>query len=259
MHATSGCWKQEPGAPLRRASLYIDRDNAKADRLLGALLTRTLDAEVEMDPKALALRYFDVGYLTATFREVGVPTSFGPATNGNKLHAEAPGYPWLVRAYKLAEEARDMALGLALVTAGTRMSEHTMFLERAVKASEADDTQRNDLGIRVQPLEAAPVEGAASKKVPVKIIIPMDSLTLMPDGEDLTGKVSIFVRFARGDGAMSEVSRRTNDFRFPASTRGRRKELTIQTEFTLEQDVQRVSIGVVDELSQVSGFATYEP
>lgn len=142
----------------------------------------------------------------------------------------------------------------------TGMTERTQEAaqDAAVTAALSHDAQKNDLGIRLQPLETTALDGGASK-VPVKIIIPMDALTLLPDGEDLTGKISIFVRFARTDGVMSEVSRRTNDFRFPASTRSRRKELTIQTDFTVEPDVQRVSVGVVDELSQATGFATYDP
>jgi VWFA-related protein len=125
-------------------------------------------------------------------------------------------------------------------------------------AALSHDAQKNELGISLQFLDAVAAADGGTK-VPIRIVIPMDALTLMPDGTDLTGKLSIFVRFARNDGVMSEVSRRTNEFRFPASTRSRRKELTIQTDLTMDPGVRRVSVGVVDELSQISGFAIWEP
>ena len=143
---------------IRRAVLYIERDTPKADRLFGTLLTRTLDAEVVMDPKVRALRYFDAGYLAATLQQAGIETSFQPDNGKHDLH-RVPGYAWMVRGYKMTELDGDMALGLALVTADTRLSEHTMFLERAVKTTKADDAPRNDLlgwigSIRGTTLEA---------------------------------------------------------------------------------------------------------
>jgi len=154
---------------LRRATLYIERDVSKADRLLGALLTRTLDAEVVMDPKTLALRYFDAGYLAATFQQSGVHTSFGPVANGNKLHAEMPGYPWLVRAWKLSESNSDMALAIALVTADTRMSEHTMFLESAAKSIAANDEPRSDLLEWIGKIRGTTLEAIREKYPPAHV------------------------------------------------------------------------------------------
>lgn len=129
---------------IRRATIYIGGDGAQADRLLGSLLTRALDAEVEMNEKTLALRYFDAGYLAATFQQAGVETSFGPTNGQHELHRVA-GYAWMVRGYKMTDLDGDFALALALATADTRLTEHTMFLERAVKTAAADDSARNDL------------------------------------------------------------------------------------------------------------------
>jgi hypothetical protein len=152
---------------LRRATVYIGQDPSRADDLLGSLLTRTLDAEVTMDAKALALCYFDAGYFAATLNQAGVKTSFGPQNGKHDLHRVA-GYAWMVRGYKIADLDGDMALGLALVTADTRMSEHNMFLEQAVNASPADDAARNDLlewvcQIRGTTLDAIRAKFAAAK------------------------------------------------------------------------------------------------
>jgi hypothetical protein len=129
---------------MRRAVVYIKQDTARADRLLGSLLTRALDAEVVMDSKVVALSYFDAGYFAATLGQAGIRTSFGPQIGKHDLH-RVPGYAWMVRGYKLDHLNGDMALGLALATADTRLTEHTMFLEQAVKSIAVDDAARNDL------------------------------------------------------------------------------------------------------------------
>jgi hypothetical protein len=147
---------------LRRATLYIERDARKAERLLGSLLSRTLDAEVVMDSKALALRYFDAGYFAATLQQAGIETSFGPGNAKHDLH-RVPGYAWMVRAYKIAEQDADMAVALALVTADTHLTEHTMFLEQAVIAGKPADAARNDLLQWICQIRGTTLEAARAK------------------------------------------------------------------------------------------------
>jgi VWFA-related protein len=129
--------------------------------------------------------------------------------------------------------------------------------QQELAASISHDPQKNDLGITLKPQPIVPGEDGKAT-LPMRIVIPMDVLTLLPDGEDLTGKLAIIVQFVRNDSVMSLVSRRTNDFRFPAATRARRKELTVQTDIALDPDVRRISVGVVDENSQVVGYAVYD-
>jgi VWFA-related protein len=129
--------------------------------------------------------------------------------------------------------------------------------QQELAASISHDAQKNDLGISLKPLPLVTGEDGKST-LPMRVVIPMDALTLLPDGEDLAGKLSIIVQFVRNDNVMSMVSRRTSDFRFPASSRSRRKELTMQTDIALEPDVRRISVGVIDENSQVVGYAVYD-
>jgi hypothetical protein len=115
-----------------------------------------------MEPRVLALRYFDAGYFAATLSQAGIATSFGPSQGGHDLH-RVPGYAWLVRAYKMNELDADMAAALALVTADTRMSEHTMFLEQAVSASKPADAGRNDLLQWICQIRGTTLEAARAK------------------------------------------------------------------------------------------------
>jgi len=149
---------------LRRATIYLDKDQSKADQLFGALLSRTLDAEVVMDPKVLAMRYFDAGYFAATLNQAGVRTSFGPGVTKGDVATAVPGYAWAVRAFKLADGKNgDIALGLALMTIDTRMSEKQMFIELAVKAAPPDDAARNDLLKWIAEIQGTTLESLRAK------------------------------------------------------------------------------------------------
>ena len=91
--------------------------------------------------------------------------------------------------------------------------------------------------------------------VPLMITVPMQSLTLLPDGEDLVGKYSVFAAFLREDGAVSRVANQTQMFRFPASSLARRKELTVKLDVTMDPKTGAISLGMMDETSRATGFA----
>jgi VWFA-related protein len=90
---------------------------------------------------------------------------------------------------------------------------------------------------------------------PLTITIPTSTLTLLPDGTDLVGKFSVFAAFLRSDGAVSSVGRQTQQFRFPAASLAKRKEVTVKLDVTADARVGAISLGVMDEASSATGFA----
>jgi VWFA-related protein len=90
---------------------------------------------------------------------------------------------------------------------------------------------------------------------PLTITIPTSTLTLTPDGSDLVGKFSVFAAFLRSDGATSSVGPQTQQFRFPAASLAKRKEVTVKLDITADALVDSISVGVLDESSSVTGFA----
>ena len=90
---------------------------------------------------------------------------------------------------------------------------------------------------------------------PLTITIPTSTLTLIPDGTDLVGKFSVFAAFLRSDGAVSSVGRQTQQFRFPAASLAKRKEVTVKLDVTADARVGAISLGVMDEASSATGFA----
>lgn len=118
--------------------------------------------------------------------------------------------------------------------------------------------RKNDLGVTVASGGEAQKREDGRIVVPLVITIPMSSLTLVPEGTDLAGQISLFAAFLRNDGAVSELGREKQQFRFPAESLKRRKELTMKLDVDADSRTGRISIGVVDGVSRAAGYAVWE-
>jgi VWFA-related protein len=115
-------------------------------------------------------------------------------------------------------------------------------------------TKTNDLGVRVRI--NAPVRQDDLFRVPVEVQIPMESLTFLPQGEAHMGGFTVYVAVANKDGDMSDVARKQQTIRVPAADieKIKGKYYTYVLDLLMEKGINRVSIGVVDDLSNVTGF-----
>jgi len=115
-------------------------------------------------------------------------------------------------------------------------------------------SKANDLGIRVKIDQPVPSEDLF--KVPVEIQIPMENLTLLPQGESFLGGFTVYVAVANKDNDMSDVAQKQQQIRVPqadmAKIKG--KYYTYVLDLLMERGVNRVSIGVVDDVANVTGF-----
>ncbi|HKR65719.1 MAG TPA: hypothetical protein VJZ00_18455, partial [Thermoanaerobaculia bacterium] len=91
--------------------------------------------------------------------------------------------------------------------------------------------------------------------IPLTITIPTEKLTLLPEGTDVKGAFSVFAAFLRKDGAVSKVARQQQNFRFPAESLKRRKEITVKIDVKADARTGGISVGVLDEASRATGFA----
>ncbi|HSP17453.1 MAG TPA: VWA domain-containing protein [Thermoanaerobaculia bacterium] len=118
-------------------------------------------------------------------------------------------------------------------------------------------TKQNDLKILVRT--GTPVAADEDLyKVPVEIQIPMDSLTLLPQGDtEYVGGFDVYVAVANKDGDMSDVSRKSHSLRVPTPdmARAKGKYYAYSLDLLMEKGLNKISIGVVDNISNVSGFA----
>jgi VWFA-related protein len=111
----------------------------------------------------------------------------------------------------------------------------------------------NDLAVKAG-LGAATAAGE-NLVHPLTITIPTSTLTLTPDGTDLAGKLLVFVAFLRADGAVSNVGPQVQQFKFPAASLAKRKEVTVKLDVTADAQVGAISLGVLDGVSNATGFA----
>jgi VWFA-related protein len=95
-------------------------------------------------------------------------------------------------------------------------------------------------------------------RVPVEIQIPMESLTLVPQGEEMySGGFDIYVVVANKDGDLSDVARKTHQIHVPKidmpKTKG--KFYTYSVDLIMEKGLNKISVGVADAISNTTGFA----
>jgi VWFA-related protein len=115
-------------------------------------------------------------------------------------------------------------------------------------------TKANDLHIIVKV--GTPMHAEDLYKVPVEIMIPMESLTLLQQGESYMGGFSVYVAVANKEGDMSDVARQQHQIRVPASDYGKinGKHYTYSLDLLMEPGPNKISVGVVDDVSNTTGF-----
>ncbi|MBK5259167.1 MAG: VWA domain-containing protein [Thermoanaerobaculia bacterium] len=118
-------------------------------------------------------------------------------------------------------------------------------------------TKANDLNIIVRTGAPHAVEDGLYQ-VPVEIQIPMDNLTLLPQGEtEHVGGFEVYVAVADKNGDMSDVSRRSHTLRVAKedAARAKGKFYTYSLDLLMEKGLNKISVGVVDSISNTNGFA----
>jgi len=115
-------------------------------------------------------------------------------------------------------------------------------------------TKANDLHIIVKVGTAVAAEDLF--RVPVEVRIPMESLTLLPQGESYMGGFSVYVAVANKEGDMSDVARQTHQIRVPNTDyeKIKGKYYTYALDLLMEPGQNKVSVGVVDDVSNTTGF-----
>ena len=147
-----------------------------------------------------------------------------------------------------------------------RVRARQTFVEKSMYAEMSDRVvanllyrvKDNDLGILTRVGTPLPTEDGYFH-VPVDIQIPMQSLTLLPQGDaEYVGGFDVYVVVANKDNDMSDVARKSHQIRVPAADSARTlagKFYTYTLELLMERGLNKISIGVVDQISNMSGFA----
>jgi VWFA-related protein len=120
-------------------------------------------------------------------------------------------------------------------------------------------TSVNDLGIITRMGDVKPADDGTFR-VALDILIPWDKLTLLPQGEVRAGSFTAFVVVANKDGDMSNVIRQNHELRLAPDElqKAKGKYFTYTFQLIMEPGHNRVSIGVVDDVTNLMGFSRAE-
>jgi hypothetical protein len=184
----------------------------------------------------------------------------------NKIQRDLEGYYSL--GYRAGTERVDRQRYLQVRLKNRRdliVRSRQTFVEKSVYAEMSDrvianllyKTKENELSILTRLGAAMPVQDGFFR-VPVDIQIPMNRLALLPQGEtEFAGGFDIYVVVANKDGDMSEVARKSHQIHVPAKDMKtiENKFYTYTLDLLTEGGLNKISIGVVDQISNTSGFA----
>ncbi|HET7437351.1 MAG TPA: VWA domain-containing protein [Thermoanaerobaculia bacterium] len=115
----------------------------------------------------------------------------------------------------------------------------------------------NDLGIIARVGTPRPAEDG-NFVVPLDVQIPIEKLTLLPQGDtESVGGFEVYVAVADRDGDMSDVSRKSHQVRIPTADLPKMagKYYTYTLDLLMARGLNKISVGVVDSISNQDGFA----
>lgn len=146
-----------------------------------------------------------------------------------------------------------------------RVRSRQTFVEKSVYAEMSDRVvanllyrvKDNDLAILARIGQPLPSDGGYFR-IPVDILIPMESLTLLPRGDqEYVGGFDVYLVVGNERNDLSDVARKSHQVTVPKVQMDeiKGKFYTYTLEMLVERGLNRVSIGVVDTISNVSGFA----
>lgn len=117
-------------------------------------------------------------------------------------------------------------------------------------------TKANDLKVAVRSGSPVPQDDGLFR-VPIEVQIPMDSLTFLPQGEVNSGGFTVYVAVANKDGDMSDVSHKQHQMTLNKAQldQAKGKYYTYALTLLMEPGLNKISVGVVDDVSNVTGFA----
>jgi VWFA-related protein len=217
------------------------------------------------DPKAIdnLIMLNENSMLVEVAEKTGGMMSWGTANIADLLPRIADD---LTDYYSLAYRATPKKDGVPRqVVVKTKNRAYEVRARREV-VEKSDDMRMNDrvtaaaLGdVQPPPFDIA-AELAPLKKgvLPLKVRVPIASLTLVPNGSQYTGAFSVYVVSANEKGDVSDVTRQTQTFEIKEDALGRADDahFTYELDMRVAENTTRVAVGVMDEVSKSYGLAS---
>ena len=200
--------------------------------------------------------------------QTGGATSYGTLNTANLMPAVAQDMSnYYSLAYRAAPQRDDYARKIVVKMKNPALNARA----RREFVEKSDDSQMRDRVLAM--LHDAPMEsnfqlqaqlgttrkaGRRTQTAPLRVRIPINALTLLPQGGKHSGAFTVYAITGGKLGEISEVTRRTQSFDVPAAD----LERAMAGYFTYDFDVilspltKQVAIGVLDEVSKTYGVVS---
>ena len=148
---------------------------------------------------------------------------------------------------------------------GYELNYRRSFVEKSLESKVQDrvlsgltfDLDENPMGISVNTGTSAPASGDRSI-LPIEIGFPLDSIALVPEGEELVGRVVVFVAVRDEKGRQSDMQRREHEIRIPLDDleAHHSDRYVIELPLLMRPGSVRIVVGVMDRLTRQTSYST---
>jgi VWFA-related protein len=139
------------------------------------------------------------------------------------------------------------------------------FVEKSVESKAQDrvisgltfDLDENPMAVSVETGVSAPASDERSI-LPLEIGFPLDSIALVPEGDDYVGRVVVFVAVRDEKGRQSDLQRRDHEIRIPKSDleAHHKDRYVIELPLLMRYGRVRIVVGVMDRLTRQTSYST---
>lgn len=119
------------------------------------------------------------------------------------------------------------------------------------------DLDENPMGLKVETGQPSPAAGELSG-IPMFLSFQIDTIALLPEGEDYVGRVVLFVAARDDDGKRSDTVREVHEIRISAEEydQVRTGLFGIDTSLLMNPGAYRVSVGLMDQVTRQASYGT---
>jgi VWFA-related protein len=224
---------KDPFSAARGADNYLDSMRYMANETGGIAILNTNDISLGLDRiKSRLFSYYSLGYALNT----------SGADKVHRIKVELPNHP----EYSVDYRRRVV-----------EKSHQTRTQERVISGL-MFDLDDNPMGIQVG-VEAAGPAAEDTWLVPIHISFDLQTVALLPQGEDLVGNLTLFIAARSNNGKQSDLVRQEHEVRVPADLydgppSGR---FGINVRMLMKEGSYRVSVGMMDQLTRQSSYRTF--
>ena len=148
---------------------------------------------------------------------------------------------------------------------GYELNYRRSFVEKSLESKVQDrvlsgltfDLDENPMAVSVDTGATAPASDDRSI-LPIEIGFPLDSIALVPEGEELVGRVVVFVAVRDEEGRQSDMQRREHEIRIPPGDleAHHSDRYVIELPLLMRSGSVRIVVGVMDRLTRQTSYST---